>query len=258
VAKYFRALGDSTRLRILELLQAEPGRELPAGELGRRLGAPQPRVSNHLACLRWCGFVATRRVHRVVYYRLADQRVAAMLDLAHGLLGDNAEHVAVCCRIEEPGIHCSTTLQGQDVTPMPAPMPMSPQGDPSQVGAGVEVEVLTLPGCPHRAGALRLVERICAELGMPAEVRVIDIADPRTAAQARFLGSPTIRVNGHDIEPGADQRRDYVYACRLYPQAAADPAATPQGLAGQPDERWLRAALLAAACTAAGGTGGES
>jgi ArsR family transcriptional regulator, cadmium/lead-responsive transcriptional repressor len=103
VARYFRALGDPTRLRILELLQAEPGGELAAGELTRRLGAPQPRVSNHLACLRWCGFVDTRRAHRVVYYRLADRRVSAMLELAHGLLADNAAHVAACCTIPEPG-----------------------------------------------------------------------------------------------------------------------------------------------------------
>ena len=99
VAKYFRALGDPTRLRILGLLQS--GGELSAGELTRRLGQPQPKVSNHLACLRWCGFVATRRDHRVVYYRLADQRVAAMLELANGLLADNAEHVAACCRIPQ-------------------------------------------------------------------------------------------------------------------------------------------------------------
>ena len=99
VAKYFRALGDPTRLRIVELLGAEE--ELSAGDLTRRLAQPQPKVSNHLACLRWCGFVATRRDHRVIYYRLADQRVAAMLQLAHGLLDDNAEHVAACCRIPE-------------------------------------------------------------------------------------------------------------------------------------------------------------
>jgi ArsR family transcriptional regulator, cadmium/lead-responsive transcriptional repressor len=99
VAKYFRALGDPTRLRILQLLQAEG--ELSAGELTRRLAQPQPKVSNHLACLRWCGFVATRRDHRLIYYRLADQRVAAMLALAHGLLDDNADHVAACCRIPE-------------------------------------------------------------------------------------------------------------------------------------------------------------
>ena len=99
VAKYFRALGDPTRLRLLRLLQAEG--ELSAGELTRRLSQPQPKVSNHLACLRWCGFVTTRRQHRVVYYRLADQRVAALLELADGLLADNADHVAACCRIPQ-------------------------------------------------------------------------------------------------------------------------------------------------------------
>jgi DNA-binding transcriptional ArsR family regulator len=99
VAKYFRALGDPTRLRILGLLQAEG--ELSAGELTRRLGQPQPKVSNHLACLRWCGFVATRRQHRVIYYRLADPRVPAMLELAGELLDANADHVAACCRISK-------------------------------------------------------------------------------------------------------------------------------------------------------------
>jgi DNA-binding transcriptional ArsR family regulator len=57
--------------------------ELSAGELTRRLVQPQPRVSNHLACLRGCEFVTTRCDHRIIYYRLADDRVAAMLGLAH-------------------------------------------------------------------------------------------------------------------------------------------------------------------------------
>ncbi len=99
VARYFRGLGDPTRLRILELLREEG--ELSVGELGARLGVAQPKVSNHLACLRWCGFVEARREHRVVYNRIADERVPDLIDLAHGLLEDNAEHVAACCRIEE-------------------------------------------------------------------------------------------------------------------------------------------------------------
>jgi len=57
--------------------------------------------SNHLACLRWCGFVEARREHRTVYNRIADKRVLRMLALAHGLLDDNAEHVAACCRTGE-------------------------------------------------------------------------------------------------------------------------------------------------------------
>jgi len=99
VAKYFRGLGDPTRLRILELLRDEG--ELSVGELVERLGEPQPKVSNHLACLRWCGFIEARREHRTVYNRIADKRVLKMLELAHALLADNAEHVAACCRIEE-------------------------------------------------------------------------------------------------------------------------------------------------------------
>jgi ArsR family transcriptional regulator, cadmium/lead-responsive transcriptional repressor len=100
VAKYFRGLGDPSRLRILELLRG--GEELSVGELVERLGLPQPKVSNHLACLRWCGFIEARRDGRTVYNRIADPRVAAMLDLADSLLADNADHVAACCRIEEP------------------------------------------------------------------------------------------------------------------------------------------------------------
>jgi ArsR family transcriptional regulator, cadmium/lead-responsive transcriptional repressor len=99
VAKYFRGLGDPTRLRILELLRGEG--ELSVGELVRRLGVAQPKVSNHLACLRWCGFIEARREHRVVFNRIADERVLQMLTLAHGLLADNEEHVAACCRIDE-------------------------------------------------------------------------------------------------------------------------------------------------------------
>ena len=97
VAKYFRALGDPTRLRVLELL-VEHG-ELTVGQLVTRLAVSQPKVSNHLACLRWCGFVVARREHPAVLYRIADDRVPHMLELGRALLADNAEHVAACRRI---------------------------------------------------------------------------------------------------------------------------------------------------------------
>lgn len=93
LAKYFRVLGDRTRLGILELVAAQ---ERSVGELARLLDEPQPKVSNHLACLRWCGFVIGKREHRTVHYRLADDRVRAVIELGRGLLRDNAEHVAAC------------------------------------------------------------------------------------------------------------------------------------------------------------------
>ena len=93
MAKYFRALGDPTRLRILELIA---DRERSVGQLVDATGRSQPTVSNHLACLRWCGFVVTRREHRSIYYSIADPRVLELLRLAGGLLGDNAAHVERC------------------------------------------------------------------------------------------------------------------------------------------------------------------
>jgi DNA-binding transcriptional ArsR family regulator len=101
VAKYFRGLGDPTRVRILELLRSHG--ELSVGELVARLGQSQPKVSNHLACLRWCGFVTARRDHPSVYYRIADERVTELLALGAALLADNADHVAACRRIDSNG-----------------------------------------------------------------------------------------------------------------------------------------------------------
>jgi DNA-binding transcriptional ArsR family regulator len=97
VAKYFRGLGDPTRVRILGLLE-ERG-ELSVSELVTAVRQSQSKVSNHLACLRWCGFVEADRDGRAVRYRVADDRVSQVLALGRSLLADNAEHVAACGRI---------------------------------------------------------------------------------------------------------------------------------------------------------------
>ena len=101
MAKYFKVLADPTRVRILELLA--DGGEMTVGALVRALGQSQPKVSNHLACLRWCGFVHTRRQHPAVHYRIADERVLDVLALGRALLADNAEHVAACRRVDGQG-----------------------------------------------------------------------------------------------------------------------------------------------------------
>ena len=97
LAKYFRVLADPTRVRILEALIEEG--ELSVGELVERLRIAQPSISNHLACLRWCGFVVTRREHRMVFNRVSDPRVRDVVALTQSLLAENAEHVAACRRV---------------------------------------------------------------------------------------------------------------------------------------------------------------
>ena len=94
LARFFNGFANSTRLSIL-LLLAQRG-ETKVGELVRELGAPQPRVSDHLRCLAWCGYVKVRREGRNAYYSIADNRVLEMLRLGGAMLRDNLEHVEAC------------------------------------------------------------------------------------------------------------------------------------------------------------------
>jgi ArsR family transcriptional regulator, cadmium/lead-responsive transcriptional repressor len=95
-ARFFRALGDPTRIRILQLLLAAKAGECSVSELVAALDAPQSRVSTHLGCLRWCGLVQTRRDGKQVYYRVADLRVRELLILGDAVLRDHAAGVATC------------------------------------------------------------------------------------------------------------------------------------------------------------------
>jgi hypothetical protein len=101
------------------------------------------------------------------------------------------------------------------------------------------IEVLYVQHCPHHPGTQALIERIRAELGLDAELRTTLIVDQAAAEQARFPGSPTVRVDGRDVEPGSEPATEYTVACRLY--------RLEHRFAGQPEERWVREALLRAA-----------
>jgi ArsR family transcriptional regulator len=95
-ARFFRVLGDPTRLRMLELLQDG---ERTVTELIAALEQPQPRVSTHLACLRHCGFVETERRGKEIVYRLALHGLDGILDRAMRSMSPIAERLATCTRI---------------------------------------------------------------------------------------------------------------------------------------------------------------
>jgi DNA-binding transcriptional ArsR family regulator len=99
LAKLFNGFANSTRLSIL-LLLSQRG-EMKVGELVDELGAPQPRVSDHLRCLAWCGYVQVRREGRNAYYAVADERVMRILELGEELLQDNLEYLEACDDIEK-------------------------------------------------------------------------------------------------------------------------------------------------------------
>ncbi len=97
-AKFIRGLGDPTRLRIVKYLLDGPR---SVNEIVAYLAMPQNRVSNHLACLKWCGYVMTERRGRSVIYEVADERVRTILDVTRRIVADNAERIATCVRIPD-------------------------------------------------------------------------------------------------------------------------------------------------------------
>ena len=100
------------------------------------------------------------------------------------------------------------------------------------------VEILYFDGCPNHEPARDLVEQVAAELGLQAQIELVEVPDADTATRLRFLGSPSVRVDGRDVEPGADERSDFVLSCRVY--------RSERGLVGQPKAVWIRHALSAA------------
>lgn len=102
-----------------------------------------------------------------------------------------------------------------------------------------QVEILYFEGCPNYEPARALVERLARELDLEPEIELIEVADPEAAVALRFLGSPTVRVEGMDVEPGAEERHDFAFSCRIYRSDG--------GASEQPEESWVRDALLEAA-----------
>ena len=89
-------------------------------------------------------------------------------------------------------------------------------------------------GCPSHERLLPRVRELADAAG--AELVLRRVETPEEAERERFLGSPTVRVDGRDVDPGADARSDYGLKCRLYRSPEL-------GQSQVPPERWIRAAL---------------
>ena len=98
----------------------------------------------------------------------------------------------------------------------------------------MNVEILYFEGCPNHAIALEMVRRVLDREKIQDKVRSIEVTDEKAAESARFLGSPSVRVNGVDIEPGREDDSPF-FGCRTYTIAGKT--------AGVPPEEWLVEAL---------------
>jgi hypothetical protein len=102
----------------------------------------------------------------------------------------------------------------------------------------VWIEILAREDCPSRGMAIAVVERVVAETGVSARIEVVDMTSEEQAHERRFPGSPTVRVEGRDVDQRLNGRAEFTLADRVY--------RTDRGLAGWPDAAWVREALLLA------------
>lgn len=101
----------------------------------------------------------------------------------------------------------------------------------------VRIEILAREDCAHLGMAIVVVERVVDEIGIPAEIEVVEVESDSDAETYRVLGSPTVMVDGRDVDPEpvpvAYSADDRIYR-------------TPRGPSGWPEPDWIRAALIRA------------
>ena len=101
------------------------------------------------------------------------------------------------------------------------------------------IEILYFDGCPNHDGLEARVRSVLAAAGIDESITHRRIDSDVQAQAERFLGSPTLRVNGVDVDPTAATRAMYRRLCRVH--------ATDDGLRGTPPDAWILAAAQGAA-----------
>jgi hypothetical protein len=99
----------------------------------------------------------------------------------------------------------------------------------------MKVEVLYIRDCPNHPPTVEAVRDALREGGLPLEIVEIEISDAAQAMEFSFLGSPTVRVNGQDVEPGVSYLSSYGVTCRSYRVNGRRQ--------GVPDREWIREAI---------------
>jgi hypothetical protein len=99
------------------------------------------------------------------------------------------------------------------------------------------VEVLFFDGCPHAEEAIKNTREAIDQARVEVDLRIVSIADDEEAARSRFVGSPTVRVDGVDVERSARERVDFGMQCRVY--------VVDGKRSGAPPAAWIRASLVA-------------
>ena len=87
----------------------------------------------------------------------------------------------------------------------------------------MRIDILYFDGCPNHHPTVELVRDVVRALGLDARIREVEVRDDDDAARHRFFGSPTVQINGQDVDPVARSRTDYSFSCRTYGASGAPP-----------------------------------
>lgn len=80
----------------------------------------------------------------------------------------------------------------------------------------MSVEHRYFDGCPTYKTTLKDLEEVVQQIGIHPEITLVKVKSEEDAKRLRFLGSPTVRVNGADVEPLARGSENYGFRCRIY------------------------------------------
>ena len=83
----------------------------------------------------------------------------------------------------------------------------------------MKIEVFYVPDCPHHPSAVKQLRNVLSAEGVLTEINEVAVTDAKAAAEYRFRGSPTIRINGRDISGESHSPLSFALACRMYPGA---------------------------------------
>ena len=81
----------------------------------------------------------------------------------------------------------------------------------------MRVEVLYVSECPSHPAAVKLVKDVMAAEGVATDIDEVLVRDVEMASELKFVGSPTIRVNGRDVAGESQTKKNFALSCRLYP-----------------------------------------
>jgi hypothetical protein len=89
----------------------------------------------------------------------------------------------------------------------------------------MRIEILYFDGCPNHLPTTELIRDVVQTLGLDATIREVEVRDAEEAARLRFFGSPTVQINGQDVDPAVRNREDFSFSCRMYGRSGSPPRA---------------------------------